>query len=43
MTKNLNTTLIQSELEYRTERARNGLARRRKIQELKRYAARKLS
>jgi len=43
MDTNFNTALIKSELEYRTERARNGLARRRKIQELKRYAARKLS
>jgi len=43
MTRNINTAIIQSELEYRSERARNGLARRRKIQEIKRYAARKLS
>jgi len=43
MNTDMNSMLIQSELNYRAERARKAVARRSRIKEIKRYAARKLS
>lgn len=43
MNTDMNSMLLQSEIQYRTERARKAVARRNRIREIKRYAARKLS
>jgi hypothetical protein len=42
MNSDFNTLYLQSELQYRQDRIRKGIPRRRRAQQLKKYAARKI-
>ena len=42
MNTDMNSMILQSEVHYRAERAYKGIARRRRLAQLKKYAVRKI-